>query len=118
MEQPPGSKCPQVAGKFVAHSHLVHWTGTCTSAPSRPWVELQFTDGEMESPFGTLLSCTTSQADCAISVMCSATFMKAEVVFDGMLSQDGSTVSGVATATGNYQGCSSVTYNVSVYAEK
>jgi hypothetical protein len=118
MEQPPGSKCPQVAGKFVAHGHLAHSTGTCGSTPSRPWIELQFTDGALQSPFGTLLSCTTSQADCAISVMCTPNFMKGEVVFDGMLSQDGSTLQGIATATGNYQGCSSVTYNVSVYSEK
>src|SRR6516162_1986092 len=59
MEQPPGSKCPQVAGKFVAHGHLAHSTGTCGSTPSRPWIELQFTDGALQSPFGTLLSCTT-----------------------------------------------------------
>jgi hypothetical protein len=117
QEQPPGSTCAQVHGKFVLHSHLIGSTGTCTAAPARPWVELQFTDGQMESPVGDLLNCTTSQADCAVNVTCSATFMKALIKFDGMLSKDGASILGEATAEGNYQGCTSVTYNVSVYAE-
>src|SRR5262249_47173076 len=67
--QPPGSQCPLVSGEFDAYTTLVSSTGTCGSIPKRPYAQLQFKNGEMQSPLGSLLSCGTIQTDCDVTIV-------------------------------------------------
>jgi hypothetical protein len=106
-------QCPLITGTFKAHSTLESADGSCGQAKAKSFDSYTFdSKGAFVSPLEGVVRCNTVQEDCAITIHCTTDVIHAKADFSGMLSEDGATLTGTATFSGSYQGCSKVTYRV------
>lgn len=104
--------CPIIGGRFTARSLLRETVGSCRGAKELSVDAMEFdAHGQYVSPVSGIVSCTTEQIDCEISVRC-ATPAIASATFDGVLSPDGNLLTGTGVVTGKYRGCKKVVYEV------
>jgi hypothetical protein len=111
VDAPQG--CPVIAGAFHADYTLLETQGNCARAKATSTDPMKFIDGSFVSPVTGLIKCLTTQSDCALSVICTTLVISARMDFAGTLSQDGAMLTGTAVLKGTYDGCSSLSYDVS-----
>lgn len=108
-----GVGCAVATGPYLSDASLVSTEGTCARAKAHSFDHIAFdSQGAFVSPADALLSCSTSQQGCALTIACSGVLILARVRFEGALSEDAQALSGVATVSGVYEGCRSAVYDV------
>jgi hypothetical protein len=110
----PGS-CPVPSYEFIGRFTLLESQGNC-DLPSISTDMMHFKDGKYAFPLDGVADCHTTQHECTLYVLCQSRLFGARMDFDGTISPNGYDLTGVAKFSGNYKGCSHVTYRVNAYA--
>ena len=109
VTSPLTSSCAVATDTYVSEATLRSKDGQCPKAKGHSRDRLEFDQGTFVSPAAAIMSCTTEQIECTITVTCRAFAQK--MVFTGAILDEGARLAGVVTFTGEPD-CRSTVYDM------